>query len=130
MSDERGVQDAGYDEWLDAVEDGNAFYLECPNGHGSLPPRRVCVDCGSTDLERVDLPETGEIETFTVTHVPTPAFEEDAPYATAIANFGSVRITGQIVGLDPDAVENGLEVEPKVTISETTDERVLGLEPV
>ncbi|MEY7850709.1 Zn-ribbon domain-containing OB-fold protein [Natrarchaeobius sp. A-rgal3] len=130
MSGENGVQDAGYDEWLDAAEEDDAFYLECPNGHGSLPPRRVCPDCGSTELARVELPATGEVETFTVTHVPTPAFEDDAPYATAIANFGPVRITGQIIGLDPDAVENGLEVELVVTVSETTDERVLGLEAV
>lgn len=128
MSDE--VQDAGFDEWLDAVEAGEAYSLACPDGHGSLPPRRVCPDCGSTALTEQDLPEIGEIETFTVTHVPTPAFAEDAPYATAIADFGPVRITGQVVGTDPEAVERGLEVELEVTVSETTGERVLGFAPV
>ncbi len=127
---ENAVRDAGFDEWLDAASEGEAYYLECPEGHGSLPPRRVCPDCGSTDLEETPLPESGEIETFTVTHIPTPAFEEDAPYATAIANFGPVRITGQVVGVDVDAVENGLEVELEVTVSETTGERVLGFSPV
>ena len=127
---ENTVRDAGFDEWLDAAAEGDAYYLECPEGHGSLPPRRVCPDCGSTDLEEALLPESGEIETFTVTHVPTPAFEDDAPYATAIANFGPVRITGQVVGVDVDAVENGLEVELEVTVSETTGERVLGFSPV
>ncbi|AXR78940.1 Zn-ribbon domain-containing OB-fold protein [Natrarchaeobaculum sulfurireducens] len=127
---ENTVRDAGFDDWLDAVEEGQAYYLECPNDHGSLPPRRVCPDCGSTDLEEVPLPESGEIETFTVTYVPTPAFEDDAPYATAIANFGPVRITGQVIGVDVDAVESGLEIELEVTVSETTDERVLGFSPV
>ncbi|RQG93410.1 Zn-ribbon domain-containing OB-fold protein [Natrarchaeobius chitinivorans] len=124
------VQNAGYDGWLDAAESGEAYYLECPNGHGSLPPRRVCPDCGATDLERVGLPETGEVETYTVTHVPTPAFEDDAPYATAIADFGPVRITGQIVGIDPETVESGLEVELEVAVSQTTDDRILGFTPV
>src|SRR6056297_1929720 len=32
--------DEGYDDWLDAIEDGDGYYLECENGHGSLPPRR------------------------------------------------------------------------------------------
>ena len=27
-------------------------------------------------------------------HVPTPAFAEEAPYATVIASFGPVRVTG------------------------------------
>ncbi|MXV63304.1 nucleic acid-binding protein [Natronorubrum sp. JWXQ-INN-674] len=127
---ETRTQDAGFDDWIDAAAEDDAYYLECPNGHGSLPPRRVCPDCGETDLEEAPLPETGEIQTFTVTHVPTPAFEEDAPYATAIANFGPVRITGQVVGVDPETVENGLEVEIEITVSETTGERVLGFRPV
>ena len=127
---ENTVRDAGFDEWLDAAEEGQAYYLECPNDHGSLPPRRVCPDCGSTDLEEVPLPDSGEIETFTITYVPTPAFEDDAPYATAIANFGPVRITGQVVDVDVDAVENGLEVDLEVTVSQTTGERVLGFSPV
>ncbi|MDF9745253.1 Zn-ribbon domain-containing OB-fold protein [Natrinema salsiterrestre] len=129
MSDSERVPDAGFDEWLDAAEDGKGYYLECANGHGSLPPRRVCPDCGSTDLEEVDLPETGEIQTYTVTHVPTPAFEEDAPYATAVVDFGPVRLTGQVVGTDPDDVETGLTVALEITVSETTDERVIGLRP-
>ncbi|SEV99531.1 Zn-ribbon domain-containing OB-fold protein [Natrinema salifodinae] len=130
MSDDQPVTDAGFDEWLDAAEDGDAYYLECPNEHGSLPPRRVCPDCGSTELDEIALPDTGEVRTFTITHVPTPAFEEDAPYATAIVDFGPVRVTGQIVGVDPDAVETGLTVEPEIAVSETTDERVIGFRPV
>jgi uncharacterized OB-fold protein len=129
MSDSERVPDAGFDEWLDAAEDGEGYYLECANGHGSLPPRRVCPDCGSTDLEERDLPETGEVQTFTVTHVPTPAFEEDAPYATAVVDFGPVRLTGQVVGVEPEAVETGLAVELEITVSETTGERVIGLRP-
>ncbi|RQG90100.1 Zn-ribbon domain-containing OB-fold protein [Natrarchaeobius halalkaliphilus] len=125
-----GVQDAGFDDWVDAAEEGTAYYLECPDGHGSLPPRRVCPECGLTDLERVDVPETGTVETYTVTHVPTPAFEDDAPYATAIADFGPVRITGQVVGTDPDVVEDGLEVELEITVSQTTGERVIGFDPL
>ena len=127
MSDD--VRDAGYDDFLDAVEEGQAYYLESPEGHGSLPPRRVCPDCGSTDLEETPLPETGEIETFSITYVPTPAFEDDAPYAIAVANFGPVRITGQVTEVDVEDVENGQTVELEVIASETTGDRVVGFRP-
>ena len=127
--DSENVRDAGFDDWLDAAEEGEAYYLECDAGHGSLPPRRVCPECGSTDLADEALPETGEIETYTVTHVPTPSFEDDAPYATAIADFGPVRMTGQVTGIDPDDVDQGLEVEVAVAVSETTDERVVAFRP-
>ena len=127
MSEE--VRDAGYDDWLDAVSEGEAYYLECPEGHGSLPPRRVCPDCGATDLEETPLSETGEIETFSITYISTPAFEDDAPYAIAVANFGPVRVTGQLTGIDVEDVENGLTVELEVVTSETTGERVLAFRP-
>ncbi|PCR89889.1 Zn-ribbon domain-containing OB-fold protein [Natrinema ejinorense] len=127
---ESDVADAGFDEWLAAAADGDASYLECANGHGSLPPRRVCPDCGSTDLAEADLPDTGDVQTFTVTHVPTPAFAEDAPYATAVVDFGPVSLTGQLVGIDLEDVETGLTVELEITVSETTGERVLALRPV
>lgn len=119
------VGNAGFDDWLDAVEEGEPYYLECDDGHGSLPPRRVCPECGSTALSEESLPEAGELETFTVTHVPTPSFEDDAPYATAIASFGPVRLTGQVAGIDPEEIEAGLSVTPDVDVSETTGDRVL-----
>ena len=128
MSDE--IVDAGYDDWLDAVEAGEPYYLESPDGYGSLPPRRVCPETGSTDLEERLLPERGEIETFTVTYVPTPSFQDDAPYAIAIARFGPVRLTGQVVGIDLEKIEVGLEVTPDVTVSETTGERMLVFDSV
>lgn len=128
MTDE--IVDEGYDDWLDAVEEGEPYYLESPEGYGSLPPRRVCPKTGSTDLEERSMPDRGEIETFTVTYVPTPSFQDDAPYAIAIARFGTVRLTGQVVGIDLEEIEVGLEVVPDVRVSETTGERILVFETV
>ncbi|GAB3018446.1 Zn-ribbon domain-containing OB-fold protein [Natronobiforma cellulositropha] len=131
MSDDP-VGDAGFDDWLEAVTAGRAYYLECENGHGSLPPRRVCPEpgCGSTVLEERPLPETGELETYTVTTVATPAFADDAPYAIAIADFGPVRITGQVVDVDPAEVETGQRVALTVRTAGTTGDRVVALEVV
>ncbi|WP_135825838.1 Zn-ribbon domain-containing OB-fold protein [Halorussus ruber] len=124
-ADDERVRDDGYDDLLDAIESGEGFYIECPEGHGSLPPRRVCPHCGATELEEVPLPESGEIETFTTVHVASPEFADDAPYVTAVADFGGVRLTGQVRGVEPEALEVGTEVTPDVGESETAGERVL-----
>ena len=119
MTEDR-VRDAGYDDLLDAVEAGEGYYLECSSGHGSLSPRRVCPVCGERDPAETPLPETGTVVTFTVVHVPTPQFEGEAPYVTAIAEFGPVRLTGLFVDVDPAAVETGVTVRPAVR--ETDDD--------
>jgi hypothetical protein len=129
MSDDE-VRDAGYDDFLDAVEEAEPFYLECPDGHGSLPPRQVCPECGRSELERVDLPTAGTIVAHNVVHVPTPRFAEDTPYATAIVDFGPVSVTGQVRGVDPQSVENGQEVTIDTDRTETNEDRLVVFDPV
>ncbi|TQQ82927.1 nucleic acid-binding protein [Halonotius terrestris] len=138
MTEENQTADsepASYDEWLDAIAAGEGFYLESPAGVGSLPPRRVCPETGSTDLTRQPLPETGRIETYSVVHVATPGFAADAPYVSAIADFGPVRITGIVRGIDPDAIGDdediiGDEVQLTVEPRETTDDRLVVFSPI
>ena len=128
MSDEEAPREDGYDDLLDAVEEGTGYYLSCPNGHGSLPPRRVCPHCGSRDLTEEPLPESGTVTTFTVVRVATPQFADDAPYVTAVVDFGEVRLTG-IVDAPVDEVSVGTTVGVGVGRSETTGDRLLTLTP-
>ena len=127
MSEE--TRDGGFDDWLDAVADDGGYYLECANGHGSLPPRRVCPQCGDRDVTETPLPDSGEIETYTVITVPTPTFEDDAPFVTAIVDFGSVSVTGQVRGVDPEAVETGQVVGIDVDETVTQGDRLVVFEP-
>lgn len=128
MSDTESVGDAGFDEFVDALADGDGYYVECANGHGSLPPRRVCPDCGSTDLADAPLPETGEVATYTKVHVPAPSFADDAPYVTAVVDFGPVRLTGHVLAPVED-VEIGQEVSVAVGETETQADPLLVFEP-
>lgn len=127
MSDR--VRDEGYDDFLDALEDGDGYYLECEEGHGSLPPRRACPHCGNQDLTEEPLPETGNVLAHTVIHVPTPRFIDDAPYVTAVVDFGAVQLTGQVVDADPDDVSDGLTVSPDVGETKTDADRLIVFEP-
>lgn len=124
---EASTGDAGYDDWLDAVAEGEGYALVCPEGHGSLPPRRRCPHCGSGDLDERPLPATGTVETCTETRVPIPSFEDDAPYVVAIARFGEVRITGQLRGDVEPAI--GTEVTLGVEGRETTEDPLVVFRP-
>jgi hypothetical protein len=123
---------AGHDEWLAALAADDGYALVCPDGHGSLPPRRVCPDCGSTALSQESLPETGPVETFSVVHVPSPEFADDAPYVSAIAEFGPVRLTGVLRGVepDPDAISVGHSVNVGVEERATDKAPLVVFRPV
>ncbi|MFB6079866.1 MAG: Zn-ribbon domain-containing OB-fold protein [Haloferacaceae archaeon] len=122
------TRDAGHDDWLDALAAGEGYYLVCDDGHGSLPPRRVCPRCGGTLTER-DLPPGGRVETYTVVHVGTPDFEGQTPYVTAVADFGEVSLTGLVRGVDPGDVAVGMAVGVDVETNPTTGGRVVVLRP-
>ncbi|MEF8886768.1 MAG: OB-fold domain-containing protein [Haloarculaceae archaeon] len=135
MSDD-GPRDGGYDDFLDAVEAGEPYYLESPSGNGWLPPREFDPETGERELTEEPLPETGEVLTKTVVNVAGPSFADDAPYVVAVAQFGPVRLTGQLRvegqkrGVGPEEVDIGQDVEIDVEHNETEGERVIVLEPV
>lgn len=124
------TRNEGFDDFLDAVEDGEPYYLEGPEGDGLLPPRRIDPATGSRELTREELPDTGEIVTHTQTHVASPEFADDAPFVVAIADFGPVKITGQVRGEEPADVEIGQEVELGIEHSDTKGKRLVVFEPV
>lgn len=123
------ARDGEYDDLLDAIEDGKGYYLACANGHGWLPPRRVCPDCGSRDLTETPFPDVGEVATYTTVSVTTPQFSADTPYTTAIVDYGPVRVTGLVRGVDPDEIEVGMPVGIDVGERETAGDRAVVFRP-
>ena len=118
-----------YGQFLDAVADGEGYYLVDRDGDGFLPPKVTDAFGSAGDLTRRPLPETGKIEAVTVVSVPPSGFADDVPYALAVVDMGPVRLTGQVCGADPEAVAVGQTVSPTVLTAETTDERLLGFTP-
>lgn len=119
--------DEGYDEWVAAIDRGEGYALECSNEHGSLPPQRRCPECGDSNLEERALPDSGTLDTYTTIHVATPAFIEDAPYTVAIVDFGLVRLTGQLRGVEEP--ETGMRLGVGVEDRKTEDEPLLVFRP-
>lgn len=120
---------ATYNEWIDAIDAGEGFYLESPEGYGSLPPRRVCPHTGSSDLTQEPLPEIGTVETYSVVHVGATKFADDTPYISVIASFGPVQLTGVLRGVDPETVDVGDEVSVTVETRKTTDDPLVVFRP-
>lgn len=123
MTDE--IRHAGYTDFIEALAAGEPYYLESPSGNGWLPPRRMDPETGERDFEKVPLPDTGEILTTTTTHVAGPSFADDVPYVVAIADFGPVRLTGQLHGNDSDDVEIGDVVTVGVGTNENGERLVV-----
>lgn len=123
------TRNEGFDDFLDALEEGEPYYLEGPEGDGWLPPRRIDPATGSRELTEEELPETGSIVSHTQTHVASPQFADDAPFTVAIAKFGPVKITGQVRGMDGSDVEIGQEVTMGIGHSETENKRLVVFEP-
>ncbi|WP_245973501.1 Zn-ribbon domain-containing OB-fold protein [Rhodococcus wratislaviensis] len=41
---------------------------QCESGHSSFPTRDFCPVCYSTDVQPIELPPSGTVETFTTVH--------------------------------------------------------------
>jgi len=77
-----------------------------------FPPVYVCRRCGSESLEDVEMPNTGEIVTYTVLREVMKGFEEQQPIILGIIRLDNgVKILGQIVDTPPDAIKTGSRVK-------------------
>ena len=88
----------------------------------NFPPKATCLDCGEgTEFEPVELSGEGEVYSYTVTSpgAAPPEFagqaDAEGEYVVAIVELEEgPRITGQVVDVDPDAVEVGMAVSGRI----------------
>lgn len=77
-----------------------------------LPPRPICTECGSREMEWVEMKGKGKLFAFTsICVAPTLMIEEgcgrDKPYCSGVVELDEgVKITGRILGVDNDNPEN------------------------
>lgn len=82
-----------------------------------FPPRPLC-GCGSTEMERLPLPLTGKVYSFTVVAEASTASEHaeevkaTGPFPIALVELeNGTKAMGQITDCDPKEVRVGMEVE-------------------
>ena len=103
---------AWFDDFTDAIAAGGHQYLVCEAcGDASLPPRRFCPACGSTDLTREPLPDRGKILSYTEISVTIPKFHGETPYTVVLVELKEgVDLTGQLREATAEDIALGDEV--------------------
>jgi uncharacterized OB-fold protein len=91
-----------------------------------FPERLVCPGCKGSDFEEEIMPDTGKILSYTTVHVGSSFLEHDTPYVLAVIELSNgVRLTTQIVDVDPKDVKTGKEI--KLVFRKLKDEGKTGV---
>lgn len=81
------------------------------SGKTYFPPRQVDPTNGDTEFEKVVLPETGKVVTYTVIRVAPAQWSDLSPYAIAVVELtDGTRVMGQMTDVDVEKVKIGMEV--------------------
>jgi uncharacterized OB-fold protein len=109
-----------YHEFYEALKKNRLLALKCKQcGAYTVPPKAVCMECTSQDLEVTELSGNGKIKSFTVIHVPPIGFE--APYIVALIELNEGPwVMGNIVGTDPanltmDIINKSVKIGHKIS---------------
>lgn len=91
------------EEYWKGAEEGRLLFQKCKACSSvQFPPRHHCAACWEADLEWVESPGEGKIETFTIVRrAPLQDFREKVPYVvvSVIMNEGP-RMISELVGED------------------------------
>lgn len=94
---------------------------ECGELH--FPPRMVCPQCKSRDLEPHRFAGRGTVYSHTTVYQAPDGFEDYVPYVVALVDLEEgPRITAQLTDIDPNEVTIGMPVEMVVRKLSEQDE--------
>jgi len=115
MLDFYPLQDEKYtkiNQFFKNLKEGRLTTTKCKNcGKLLWPPRIVCSECLSDELEWVDLGTEGELYGFTEVRLGAPlGFVQDAPFCVGFVKIGGLLISARI----DDAKYKDLKIGDKV----------------
>jgi uncharacterized protein len=98
--------------------------------------RNACAHCEATTFERVPLPTTGKVRSFTIVHRASP--NVPTPYVSALVDLdeGGGTVKCNVINTDPtpEKVRLGMPVRLATFVADTdsqgTDAVAFGFEPV
>lgn len=98
--------------WRDIPHHYRLVGSRCKNcGSKFYPPRSVCRNCHSTEIEDLRLSDHGKLLTFTIIRNPPRGFEGFSPYVIGIVELDDgVRVLSQIDASEEELAE-GMRLE-------------------
>jgi len=76
------------------------------------PIRSKCLKCGSEDLEYIELPKRGILESYTVIYTAPSRFTRYTPYIVGLIKLDNgVKILAQLTDVNIDEIHIGMHVE-------------------
>ncbi len=92
-----------FKDYHEALKQDKLLGLKCRAcGAITVPPKMVCRQCASPDLEVIELKGSGKILTFTTVYVAAEGREAEVPYVIVmVALDDGPWIMGNLEGIDP-----------------------------
>lgn len=117
--------------YWDSLKEHSVKVQKCDScGTFRYVPKEICPQCHAIEATWTPIAGDGEIYTYTVVRrAPTPAYQEDAPYALVHVQMAEgFRMIGSLKTDDPESVAIGQPV--RVTYDDATgDWTILQFEP-
>jgi len=114
----------GISQFFTNLKEGHLTTTKCKKcGKLLWPPRIVCSNCLSNELEWIDLGVEGELYAFTEMKLGAPiGFVEDVPFCIGIVKIGGLLISTRVDNAKYDELKIGDKLGLKLV--ELPDERV------
>jgi len=95
-----------FKDYNEALKENKLLGLKCKQcGTVTVPPKMVCRQCTSPDMEVVELSGKGKIQTFTTCNVAPEGRENEVPYIILLVELDEGSwIMGNLTGIDPTTV--------------------------
>ncbi len=95
-----------FKDYNEALKQNKLLGLKCKQcGTITVPPKIVCGNCASANLDIVELSGKGKIQTFTTVFVPPEGRESECPYVIVLVELDEGPwIMGNLTGIDPNKV--------------------------
>ena len=92
-----------FKDYNEALKENKLLGLKCKACSAiNVPPKMVCLQCASLDMEIVELKGTGKIQTFTTVNVASEGREDEVPYIIVLVELDEGPwIMGNLGDIDP-----------------------------
>lgn len=103
------ISDFSFERFLTEEQLKGSKCTKC--GRLYVPPRSICPNCYSSDLEWVQLKGSGKLAAFTLIYVAPPAmvsqgYDRNHPYCSGVVELDEgERVVARIEGIDPNKPE-------------------------